>query len=125
MSIVPPPELKSKFIVIAHVIAVEGKADEVQKHLSVLRQDAESSKEPGTLTYRTTRGVGNESNKFTVIEEYADKEAMGQHAKSEVSTCCISLVSGTEESYPRRTFKAFVAAGIVVDLSVTFREEFH
>ncbi|KAJ8088672.1 hypothetical protein PM082_013915 [Marasmius tenuissimus] len=106
MSIVPPPELKSKFIVIAHVIAVEGKADEVQKHLSVLRQDAESSKEPGTLTYRTTRGVGNESNKFTVIEEYADKEAMGQHAKSE-------------------TFKAFVAAGIVVDLSVTFREEFH
>ncbi|ESK90648.1 hypothetical protein Moror_4217 [Moniliophthora roreri MCA 2997] len=37
------------------------------------------------LTYRTTRGVGEERNKFTVIEEYADEKAFNFHMSCDLS----------------------------------------
>ncbi|KAJ8088673.1 hypothetical protein PM082_013916 [Marasmius tenuissimus] len=105
MSLSPPEELKSKkFFAIAELKAAEGKADEVQKYLSKILQEA-NSKEPGTLMYRTTRGVGSDSDKFTVIEEYLDKGALDQHLQSQA-------------------FKDFFASGTVADVSCVFREEF-
>ncbi|KAF9262979.1 hypothetical protein L218DRAFT_959808 [Marasmius fiardii PR-910] len=105
MALTPPPELKSKIIVIAFLTAAEGKADEMQKLLSTLRQHSNSDKEPNALTYRTTRGVGAESNKFTVFEEYADKKAIEDHVITDV-------------------FKALQASGTVASLTAEFREEF-
>ncbi|KAK7054667.1 hypothetical protein VNI00_003130 [Paramarasmius palmivorus] len=74
--------VKGKFILIATVTAKEGKADELQKHLAAVREVANSSQEPGTLTYRTARGFGEESNKFVVVEEYENPAVLAHHASS-------------------------------------------
>ncbi|KAJ8080089.1 hypothetical protein PM082_016917 [Marasmius tenuissimus] len=105
MSLAPPAEIKGKFLMLAEVTAVEGKGDDIQKYLSAISKVANSSEEPNTLSYRTTRGVGSDSNKFTVIEEYADKAAMDHHLSSDA-------------------FKSFFGSGAIANVQATFREEF-
>ncbi|KAK1230811.1 hypothetical protein PQX77_006083 [Marasmius sp. AFHP31] len=105
MSLSPPAEIKGKFFMLAEITAVEGKGDDIQKYLSAISKIAHSSDEPGTLLYRTTRGVGSDSNKFTVIEEYADKAALDHHLSSDA-------------------FKSLVGSGAIANVQATFREEF-
>ncbi|EEB90626.1 hypothetical protein MPER_11141 [Moniliophthora perniciosa FA553] len=105
MSAVPESLKNKKFIFIAIVIAADGKADELQASLVDLRKFSNSDQEPGCLTYRTTRGVGEESNKFTVIEEYADEKAYNFHMASE-------------------KFVALTKSGQVASMSFSFAEEF-
>ena len=64
MSSTPPSS--GKTTVFAFATAKEGKADELEKLLAVARKNAESDKEPYTLTYRTNRN----GNEFAMFEEY-------------------------------------------------------
>ncbi|ESK89872.1 antibiotic biosynthesis monooxygenase domain protein [Moniliophthora roreri MCA 2997] len=100
-----PEQIKGKFTLTATVTAVDGKADELQKLLAAARESANSSKEPGTLTYRTSRGVGADSNKFTLFEEYADKEANSVHVQTEAC-------------------QALAKSGVIASAIITYAEEF-
>ncbi|KAF9262978.1 hypothetical protein L218DRAFT_1000217 [Marasmius fiardii PR-910] len=104
MSISIPPEIQSKFIVVTTGTAVESRAEELQSLLSTLRQYVHSE-EPNTSTYRTARGVGTESNVFTIIEEYTDRYAFEVHINSE-------------------PFKVLLASGTIATMSIAFSEEF-
>ncbi|KAK7037260.1 hypothetical protein VNI00_011251 [Paramarasmius palmivorus] len=101
-----PESLKNKkFIFIAYLTAADGKADEMQTLLADIRKFSNSNDEPGCLTYRTTRGVGEESNKFIVIEEYADEKAFNFHMSCE-------------------KFLALTKSGTIGDIKFSFSEEF-
>ncbi|EEB93391.1 hypothetical protein MPER_07957, partial [Moniliophthora perniciosa FA553] len=62
-----PEQIKGNFILTAPVTAADGQADELRKLLAAVRET--SLQKPGTLTYRTSRGVGADSNKFVLFEE--------------------------------------------------------
>ncbi|KAL0574181.1 hypothetical protein V5O48_007772 [Marasmius crinis-equi] len=120
---VPTQLQNKKFLLIANLKAAPGRAGEMKVHLFAIKAFAASS-EPGTSLYRVTRGVGSDSDTFTVLEEYvplflddfrlremtsnkrryADKTAFDLHGSSEV-------------------FKAFISSGIIAEITVNFREE--
>ncbi|SCV70183.1 BQ2448_1577 [Microbotryum intermedium] len=59
----------------------EGQGDIAQPLLAKVRECAESDKEPGCLTFRTSRGSKEEGkgDEFMVYEEYASREALRTH----------------------------------------------
>ncbi|KAH8824303.1 hypothetical protein DL96DRAFT_204274 [Flagelloscypha sp. PMI_526] len=102
-----PPEIKGTFWLVASITAKPGKEELVQAALTNVAKSARSDAEPGTLEYFTTRGVGEQSNQFSVIEKYAAPEAFGAHAATEA---CKALFAGFSEQ--------------VESVNLEFREEF-
>ncbi|KAG0152370.1 hypothetical protein CROQUDRAFT_85443 [Cronartium quercuum f. sp. fusiforme G11] len=79
---VPSSLHQCKFIVLATVVAADGKADEVQTHLLKIRDRANSSEEPKTLSYRVTKSVENPET-FIIFEEYVGHSGYDAHLKSD------------------------------------------
>ncbi|KAJ8080127.1 hypothetical protein PM082_016955 [Marasmius tenuissimus] len=72
------------FLVVEITTPDSDKADEFERHVLAISKVANSDKEPGTLMYRLTRGFGpDDSNTFTVLEEYVNKAAFEHHQTSE------------------------------------------
>ncbi|KAJ8087686.1 hypothetical protein PM082_006521 [Marasmius tenuissimus] len=101
-----PDDYDGKFIITVEAIAKDGKADELQKLVSTVRAHSTNPQlEPETLTYRVARGFGDESNKFTLIEEYANKKAWEYHMTTQEYQNLIN--SGTFESVTQSFSKEF------------------
>ncbi|KAK1229961.1 hypothetical protein PQX77_006955 [Marasmius sp. AFHP31] len=101
-----PDNYNGKFIITVEAVAKDGKADELQKFVSPLRAHSTNSQlEPETLTYRVARGFGDESNKFTIIEEYTNKKAWEFHMATQEYQNMIN--SGTIESVTQSFSKEF------------------
>jgi len=69
---------KGKFILSATIHAKPGKVDEVATLVCAIRDLSISDREPGTLTYRVSKG----ENIVYVFEEYANPEALDRHQAS-------------------------------------------
>jgi len=67
--------IKGNIIIVAHIIAATGKADEVAELIKAVRDSANSDAEPGTFVYRIARY----DNKFAHFEEYENPEAIKVH----------------------------------------------
>ncbi|SCV70127.1 BQ2448_1521 [Microbotryum intermedium] len=98
-----PKAQSGKIILVANVIAKDGKGDEVQAALAKVRTAAEASSED-THTYRTTRSE-EDPNKFLVFEEY-------------------TLPNGIVDHVAGDTFQALATAGIIADLDIKYFHEF-
>ncbi|GAA5852109.1 hypothetical protein JCM5353_007478 [Sporobolomyces roseus] len=106
MSSTPPSS--GKTIVFAYATAKEGKADELQKLLSVARKSGESDKEPYTLTYRTSR----HENTFAIFEEYDQDVGDDSGAK------------GIEAHKAQPPFQDLLKSGLVAAIDIKFYQEF-
>ena len=71
------------FMVLAKVKISQGYATEFQESLKKVSDVANSEREPGTKTYRVTRGLKEDDHTFIVIEEYSGLESLVAHASSE------------------------------------------
>lgn len=98
-----PKATSGKVILVATATAVEGRADECQKLVAAIRKLANSTAEPNTLTYRTTRAEGG-GNQFVIFEEYVMPNGIQEHMSAE--------------------FKALGESGCVAALDVKYYEEF-
>ncbi|KAK7037258.1 hypothetical protein VNI00_011249 [Paramarasmius palmivorus] len=100
-----PENFQGKFFLIVLATAVEGKADELERLIAaVSRSSNDPSKEPDTLTFRATRGLGPDNEKFTIIEEYPSLKAWEYH-------------QGTE------AYEALKESGLLADVSLSFTKE--
>ncbi|TNY20456.1 hypothetical protein DMC30DRAFT_251519 [Rhodotorula diobovata] len=90
------PASSGKVIVFATVTAKPGKADELEKLLQPAIANANSSAEPGTLTYRCAR----HGEEFRLFEEYESASAIKHHQ--------------TQEAY-KKLGKSGLAAGVKVE----------
>ncbi|KAH8792914.1 hypothetical protein DL96DRAFT_1748038 [Flagelloscypha sp. PMI_526] len=70
-----PEQIKGEFWLLGTLVAKPGFEDKVQESFTLIAKSVQSGAEPGTLHYTTTRGVGEKSNKFTIIEKYTSPEA--------------------------------------------------
>ncbi|TIA92142.1 hypothetical protein E3P99_00748 [Wallemia hederae] len=68
--------------VVAKITAEPAHADTVADLLKQVALVANSDKEPQTLTYRISRGISEQNNRFVVYEEYAAPEALSAHLAS-------------------------------------------
>lgn len=71
------------FMLLAKIKVSQGYATEFQESLKKVSDIANSEREPGTKTYRVTRGLKEDDHTFIVIEEYFDLESLVAHASSE------------------------------------------
>ncbi|SCZ90576.1 BZ3500_MvSof-1268-A1-R1_Chr9g10884 [Microbotryum saponariae] len=99
-----PKAQSGKIILVANVLAKDGRGDEVQAALVKVRAAAEASAEKDTHTYRTTRSE-EDPHKFLVFEEY-------------------TLPNGIVDHVAGDTFQALAAAGIIADLDIKYFYEF-
>ncbi|KAH8824302.1 hypothetical protein DL96DRAFT_1712587 [Flagelloscypha sp. PMI_526] len=97
-----PPEITGAFWLITSIAAKPGKEDQVQAALTNVAKSAHSPAEPGTLHYFTTRGVGEESNQFSVLENYASPEALEVHNSTEAYK---ALVAGAPDQAESLSFE--------------------
>ncbi|PAV22020.1 antibiotic biosynthesis monooxygenase [Pyrrhoderma noxium] len=65
----------SQVILVASLEEKPGKGDEVQNLLTAIHAFANSSSEPGCLTFRTVRS----GDRFKVFEQYVNKDAVSKH----------------------------------------------
>ncbi|ORY87387.1 hypothetical protein BCR35DRAFT_37387 [Leucosporidium creatinivorum] len=100
----PPKQTSGKIILLAQATAKPGKADEVETLLKACRAAAEND-EKDTLTYRTTRGVEGDSDKFAVWEEYV-------------------LPNGLTDHVANKPFQALAAADLLTSLDIQYFNEF-
>ncbi|KAI5474919.1 hypothetical protein MNV49_002202 [Pseudohyphozyma bogoriensis] len=84
ITLMPHDDIKGKFMIVAVMQCQKGKEEEMAKLLRAVRDYSnDKNHEPLTLTYRVTRGAGDKSSEFTVIEEYAEREGLKHHRTSE------------------------------------------
>ncbi|KAH8824305.1 hypothetical protein DL96DRAFT_1712590 [Flagelloscypha sp. PMI_526] len=102
-----PEQIKGEFWLLGTLVAKPGFEDKVQESFTLIAKSVQSGAEPGTLHYITTRGVGEKSNKFTIIEKYTSPEAFEAHKATEV-------------------FKGLLAKGTdhIESMNVEFTQEF-
>ena len=92
-------------MVIAKVTAKEGRAEEMRELLKAVAK--ESAEEPGCLTYRPTRGTGDQSHVFTIVEEYKSREDLTLHRTGKVS----SAFQKSSATVPTISMADFLLAG--------------
>ncbi|KAH8825762.1 hypothetical protein DL96DRAFT_1817227 [Flagelloscypha sp. PMI_526] len=79
-----PEQIKGEFWLIATIVAKKGKEDDVQQAIETIGKSAKDKEaEPGTIHYITTRGVGDKSNHFVILEKYTSPEALVAHNNTE------------------------------------------
>ncbi|ESK90650.1 protein tprxl [Moniliophthora roreri MCA 2997] len=101
-----PDGYQGKFVLVVVATAAEGKADELQRLITaVSRSSNDPDKEPDTLTFRATRGLGVDSNKFTIIEEYRNMKAWEFHQSTEA-------------------YKTMKESRTIADVTLSFTQEF-
>ncbi|BGP15369.1 hypothetical protein JCM10213_001439 [Rhodosporidiobolus nylandii] len=100
MSTTPPST--GRTLVFAKAIVHEGKGDEMQALLSKAIANANSDKEPYTLTYR----AGRHGDEFRLCEEY-DQD-----------------LGGIEEHKKQEPFQNLVKSGLVKEIEILFFDEF-
>ncbi|THV07245.1 hypothetical protein K435DRAFT_959844 [Dendrothele bispora CBS 962.96] len=87
-----------KLLIVAILGINPGHEDKIHEILKIAKEDANSDKEPKTLTYRTGRSIsptGQPQSEFVVIEEYADaKVGLMEHAAGRGS---VALLKAREE----------------------------
>ncbi|KAF5350797.1 hypothetical protein D9758_010355 [Tetrapyrgos nigripes] len=83
----PERTSSGKLMVICYITIKPGQEEKFEKMSLDTRLYANSDKEPGTLTYRTTRVVGTDGKpvvpaKYVFIEEYSGKSSLLTHTQS-------------------------------------------
>ncbi|KAL5518750.1 hypothetical protein ACEPAH_433 [Sanghuangporus vaninii] len=91
-----PDVFSNKVVLVAHMRAKPGKGDDLQRYLTAIHKFSNSDREPGCLTFRTSKFDG----KFVVFEEYANKAAVEKHFEGKQFKAFAAAVPEVAEEGP-------------------------
>ncbi|KAF5350333.1 hypothetical protein D9758_012798 [Tetrapyrgos nigripes] len=101
-----PEQTKTgKLVIVATLKIKPGKESRFEELVSKMREEANSDKEPGTLSYRTNRVLdkeGKPTGAYIVFEEYKGKDGLTAHMAKPATQAFLAegeIIAGAEVAY--------------------------